>query len=277
MIFVDAHVHIYDCFNIDLLLDSALNNFQEVAKQHAIMHQPLSYVLLLTKGKKESWFQDLSATLDANRQCKITEKWSAVDKGDENSLLIFRNDFPEKEIHVVAGHQVVTIENIEVLALFMKQDLTNGLSLYETVARVKQSGGIPVLPWGAGKWFGKRGKIIKKFLLNHELGNLFLGDNGGRPRFWPTPNLFNLAEETGAVVLPGSDPLPLPGEASRVGHFGFFLQENGLDVDSPTKCLKNALLSPKVTISPFGCLQKNRLFFLNQFRLHASHSINSKP
>ncbi|MBU0664981.1 MAG: hypothetical protein KJ990_10610 [Proteobacteria bacterium] len=183
------------------------------------------------------------------------------------SLTLFRNDFPEEEIHVVAGHQVVTMENIEVLALFVRQGLPNGLSLHETVDRVKELGGIPVLPWGVGKWFGKRGKIIKEFLVNHEKGNLFLGDNGGRPCFWPTPNLFNLAEKTGVVVLPGSDPLPFPSEALRVGSFGFSLQENSLHGDSPTKCLKNALLSPNVTISPFGCLQENRLFFLNQFRL----------
>jgi hypothetical protein len=267
MIFVDAHVHVYDCFDVDLLLDSALNNFQEVAQQHAIVHKPLSYVLLLTEGKKENWFQNLSATLAANRQGKITERWSTVDRGEEGSLIVFRNDFPEKEIHVVAGHQVVTMENIEVLALFMRQGLNNGLSLHETVDRVKALGGIPVLPWGVGKWFGKRGKIIRKFLVDHEQGSFFLGDNGGRPRFWPTPNLFSLAEKTGAVVLSGSDPLPLSSEALRVGSFGFYLHGNSLYGDSPTKCLKSALLSPKVAISPFGCLQENRLFFLNQFRL----------
>ncbi|MFH2122659.1 MAG: hypothetical protein ABIJ50_04160 [Pseudomonadota bacterium] len=267
MIFADAHVHVYDCFNIDLLLDSALNNFQEVTKQHALTQQPFSYVLLLTEGKTESWFQTLSLALETNRQCKITEKWSAIDRGGEDSLIVFRNDAPEREIHIVAGRQVVTMENIEVLALFVQQGLTNGLSLHETIDRVKELGGIPVLPWGVGKWFGKRGQIIKDFLVNHGNSNLFLGDNGGRPCFWPTPNLFRLAEDAGIVVLPGSDPLPLPSEALRVGSFGFYLYENSHQFDSPTKYLKSALLSTKVTISPFGCLQENRLFFLNQLRL----------
>lgn len=267
MIFVDSHVHAYDCFDSDLLLDSALNNFQEAAKQHAIVHQPLSYVLLLAEGKKESWFQSLSATFETHRQGKKIVRWSAVDSGEENSLMVCRNNSPENKIHVVAGRQVVTMENIEVLALFMKQPLPDGLPLPETVARVIQLGGIPVLPWGVGKWQGKRGRIIKKFLMHHESGHLFLGDNGGRPHFWPTPNLFAMAGKKGVVVLPGSDPLPLPGEALRVGSFGFYLHENSLYGDSPTKSLKSALLSPKVTISPFGCLQKNRLFFLNQFRL----------
>ncbi|MDD3813794.1 MAG: hypothetical protein PHZ02_04030 [Desulfocapsaceae bacterium] len=224
-------------------------------------------MLLLTEGKTENWFQTLSLTLDTNRQCKITEKWSVADRGGKDSLIVFRNDAPEREIHIVAGRQVVTMENIEVLALFVKQGLTNGLSLHETVDRVKELGGIPVLPWGAGKWFGKRGEIIKNFLVNHGDSNLFLGDNGGRPRFWPTPDLFRLAQKTGFVVLPGSDPLPLPSEALRVGSFGFYLHANNLHGGSPTKYLKKALLSPKVTISPFGCLQKNRLFFLNQLRL----------
>ncbi len=267
MIFVDAHVHVYDCFDVDLLLDSALNNFQEVAKQHTIVQKYASYVLLLTEGENENWFQNLSATFTANRQGKISERWSVAQSGEEGSLIVFRNDFPEKVIRIVAGHQVVTMENIEVLALFVRQALVNGLSLHETIDKIKALGGIPVLPWGVGKWLGKRGRIIQEFMVNTERGSFFLGDNGGRPRFWSTPNLFGVAAKTGIVVLPGSDPLPLPNEALRVGSFGFCMHETSLGGDSPTKFLKSALLSPKVTISSFGCLQENRLFFSNQFRL----------
>ncbi len=267
MILVDAHVHIYDCFTIDLLLDSALSNFQEVAKAYAGGDSSLSYVLLLTEGPKESWFQSLSVKLAARQQSKITAQWSAKTGADENSLLVVHNDYPEHQIHIVAGHQVVTMENIEVLALFMTKDLREGLSLPATVAMIQQSGGISVLPWGVGKWLGKRGKIIKEFLLNHDHGHLFLGDNGGRPQFWPTPNNFHLAKKTGVAVLPGSDPLPLANEAVRVGSFGFLLQDHGLAAESPPAYLKKALLSSKLTISPFGSLQKSRLFFANQMRL----------
>lgn len=267
MIFVDAHVHIYDCFNIDLLLDSALNNFQKIAKWHTLTQPPFSYVLLLTEGKRESWFQTLSLSLNANKPHPITEKWSAVDRGERDALTLFCHDFPEKEIHIVAGHQVVTAENIEVLALFVNHNFTNGLSLHATVDKIKELGGIPVLPWGAGKWFGKRGQIIKDFLVTHGNSNLFLGDNGGRPCCWPTPNLFRFAEKTGIAILPGSDPLPLPCEALRVGSFGFYLHESSHQDDSPIKHLRNTLLFTKVAISPFGCLQKKRMFFFNQLRL----------
>ncbi len=267
MILVDAHVHIYDCFNIDLLLDSALSNFQEVATEYAGDDTSLSYMLLLTEGPKESWFQNLSAQLAVRQQSKITAHWSAKTGGDDNSLLVVHNDYPEQQIHIVAGHQVVTTENIEVLALFMPKALREGLSLPATVAMIQQAGGIPVLPWGVGKWLGKRGKIIKKFLLNQDHGHLFVGDNGGRPQFWPTPNNFHVAQKTGVAVLPGSDPLPLASEAARVGSFGFLLQDHGLAAASPPAYLKKALLSPQLTISPFGSLQKSRLFFANQMRL----------
>jgi len=158
MILVDAHVHVYDCFDIDLLLDSALHNFQEVAKQYALGDSSLSYVLLLTEGPQESWFQGLALKLAARQQCQITAQWTARAGTDENSLLVVHNYCPEHQIHIVAGHQVVTTEKIEVLALFVKQDRLSGLSLPDTVAGIQQLGGIPVLPWGVGKWRGEKRK-----------------------------------------------------------------------------------------------------------------------
>lgn len=273
MIFVDAHVHIYDCFDVDLLLDSALRNFQSAAKHYNNEKQPSSYVLLLTECETDNWFQKQLATVTDSEQshAAITGRWGVADTGEVDSLVVCRNDFPEEKIYVVAGRQVVTKEKIEVLALFLSQSVNDGMSLSETVDVINQADGIPVLPWGVGKWLGKRGEILKRFLMHFGKSTLFLGDNGGRPQLWPTPGLFDLAEKKGVSVLPGSDPLPLPREVARVGSFGFYLQENAPHNDSPIAYLKKALLSSEPTPVPFGRLQKNSMFVFNQLRLRFSN------
>ena len=173
-------------------------------------------------------------------------------------------------MHLVCGRQIVTSEKIEVLALYCTDAIKHGLSLDETVRYVKHCGGIPVLPWGVGKWIGERGKVIRGYLFNHSERLLFLGDNGGRPRFWPTPDLFHYARKRGVPVLPGTDPLPIPEEAARVGSFGFYLDDKKDHDDSPVNYLKNALLSGQEPFFSYGCLQSTSLFVLNQLRMRFS-------
>lgn len=272
MIFVDAHVHIYDCFDVDFLLDSALKNFQAAEKQYTESGKSSAYVLLLTEGRSEHWFRNVLATFEkgVEENKKISKNWESIHCGGCDSLTVFRSESPGEKIHLVDGRQVVTREKIEVLALFCNTDIDDGLSLTETVDAVKRIDGIPVLPWGVGKWFGKRGESIRSFLLDHSKETFFLGDNGGRPWFWPTPNLFKLAGKVGVEVLPGTDPLPLAVEASRVGSFGFYVDKNDTHEDSIVADLKRLLLFGKIPIMPYGRLQNNMNFVLNQVRLKYS-------
>lgn len=268
LIFVDSHVHIYDCFDVDFFFDSALKNFQAAAAQQTTV-QPVSFVLLLTEGAAEDWFHAMGASMgrDAREGVKISAKWKGLYSEEPGSLTVYRHESPDERIHLVGGRQVVTREKIEVLALYCTKIITDGLSLDETVNAAEQCGGIPVLPWGVGKWVGKRGKIIRRYLAAHPERRLFLGDNGGRPLFWPTPTLFQFARTRGIAVLPGTDPLPLPSEAARVGSYGFYLEEKMTHRESPVIYLKNALRSREKIFSPFGGLQSSRLFFINQLRL----------
>ncbi len=272
MIFVDGHVHIYDCFDVDLFLDAALNNFQKAAKQYESTGQASSFVLLLTEGKNENWFKQSLALLDKKDQKNenISANWRLAKTGNPHTLMAYRNKSPETNIHLVAGRQLVTNEKIEVLALYAQNSISDGLSLIETVAAIQQENAIPVLPWGVGKWIGARGKIIEAFLAAHETGILYLGDNGGRPSLWPRPTLFCLAEKKGIAVLPGSDALPLKSETRRVGGFGFYLDDALSQEKDPCTFLKHVLLSQKAPIVPFGHLQKNYLFMMNQLRLRLS-------
>lgn len=268
MIFVDAHVHIYDCFDLDILFDSALANFQAAAERCGIRNQPFSSMLLLTEGTSTHWFQHLVTQIGTGQNIDLPAKrWAIAPTGEALSLTACRDDHSGEEICLVAGRQIVTAEKIEVLALFCNSSISDGLPLNETVDTIRQLNGIPVIPWGAGKWCGKRGKILQGFLAEYGENGLFLGDNGGRPQFLPTPTLFHLAKEKGISILPGTDPLPLPHEATRIGSFGFFLNHPALDITSPAISMRDLLITGQEVLYPFGQLQNMRSFFTNQLQL----------
>ncbi|MFT5423080.1 MAG: hypothetical protein ACI89L_000853 [Phycisphaerales bacterium] len=124
------------------------------------------------------------------------------------------------ELTLITGHQIVTRERIEVLSLATATAPQDGLTLEETLESVRAAGGLPVLPWGFGKWWGSRGTRVERVIEASVEGSLALGDNAGRSIGWPTPRLFGLAENRGIPVLPGTDPLAIPGHVNRPATFG---------------------------------------------------------
>lgn len=269
MIFIDAHVHIYDCFDLEIFFTAALENLKTAAAVVSERNQHQSaFVLLLAEGKGNSWYQKMFARILAERAViSVKGAWTFYPTEELLSLVAQKNDSKKEKLFVVAGRQLVTAENIEVLALFCNKDVSEKMSLMDTVASIKECNGVPVIPWGAGKWFGKRGKVLQDFVARGGQKNVFLGDNGGRPHFWPTPELLHFAEAKGFHILSGSDPLPLPHEAQRAGSFGFFLDHLLDDSSSPAHSLRDLLLGGQQVIYPFGRLQKNVPFLLNQLLL----------
>ena len=59
LIIADAHVHLYDCFDMERLLDLAFSNFQKEADK-PIKGTPFSAFLCLAETKTENWFYRLS-------------------------------------------------------------------------------------------------------------------------------------------------------------------------------------------------------------------------
>jgi hypothetical protein len=273
MIFVDAHVHIYGCFDVNFLLDSAWSNFEEAAGQVGSSAKNVSYVLLLTEGATDSWFQQQTVKQSFNDkgEIQVSADWNGVFSRVADALIVYRRDCPERKLYIAAGYQVVTAEKIEVLALFCVDRMKSGLLLERTVTGIQQTGGVPVLPWGAGKWLGERGSLVRNLFMKPEMNPVFPGDNGGRPGLWPAPGLFAAVQKKNTPLLSGTDPLPLPDEAARVGSFGFYLREEPLqDCDEFPGRLKKAMLSPNTKKYSFGVLQKNGRFFVNQLRLRSA-------
>lgn len=262
LIIADAHVHIHECFELEHLLNSALNNFQNISESKGYQDNFTAILFLTEIGNQNKFNQFRDYTKTSNQLIKNKLPSWNVHRTQEDVSLSVCNHF-NRRIFLIAGRQIVTAENLEVLALITNQNFENGLPLKKTIQKIASTGGIPVIPWGVGKWIGKRGKILHNLLTESNSPLLFLGDNGGRPLFWSRPFYFQQAETKGLRILPGTDPLPLASESSRTGSFGFTIQDS-LSWEKPGKHIKQMLLDPNISLEPYGSLENPMGFIRNQ-------------
>lgn len=260
---VDAHVHVYDCFDIDKLLDAAWRNFNHAAEATGLDHG-FSGVLFLTETSRDNWF--LQSSMADNYS-----HWQIEKTGDKTVLQARRrtdSTDTKNSIYIVAGRQIITAEGLELLALVTDSAFEDGLPVSSALTAVREQDAIPVLPWAVGKWLGKRGKILSALLAAEAKAHndLWLGDNSGRPIFWPDPLHFKQARVLNMPVLPGSDPLPFASEAMRVGSFGFSMRDQ-LSEAQPAADLKRLLRAKETEVLAYGQLENPWRFFINQLRL----------
>ena len=264
MICFDAHVHIHTLFSIDGMLAEARHNFTRQLPKDA-GDRPAAFVLFLAEADGCDFFTGLKETADRDRYT-TPGGWRITPTEEAESLLLTRNDWPGGRLFILAGRQLVTAEKIEVLALATPAKFADGLTLDATVEAVRSHDALAVLPWGVGKWLGERGEILDDFLKRAAPEGLFVGDNGGRPIFWPAPRLFRTAAVRGIGLLPGSDPLPLPAEESRVGSYGGWLQGE-ITNDHPATDLRRRLTDRSHPVVPFGGRMGARRFLQAQVAL----------
>jgi hypothetical protein len=274
LILVDAHVHIYDCFNLEAFFGAALKNFQASAQRQGHVNHFQS-ILLLTETQSDHYFRQLAQLAQEGNGLKQQKvgQWSIHATQEDCSLYVENSQ--GQRIYLMAGRQVVTSENLEVLALLTTQTFDEGSTLEKTIDAVISSGGIPVLPWGVGKWIGHRGTLLNRLLEHNPFSALFLGDNGGRPVFWPVPPLFKQARQKGLQILPGTDPLPFADESRRPGSFGFAI-EGVLNSDQPAESLKQMLLDSTSSIQSYGTREQPLRFLRNQVSIQIVKRTRSK-
>ena len=94
----------------------------------------------------------------------------------------------------------------------------------EIIDTVFESGGLPVLSWAPGKWFFRRGQVIRELLDSHASDHMLIGDTTLRPTIWSEPRLMRYARGKGFRIVAGSDPLPFSGEESFMGMYGTWLE-----------------------------------------------------
>lgn len=223
---VDGHVHIHPLTDAGALLDAVTRNIAQLVGSDALP------CLLMTETAQADAFADLR---DGRRSAL---GWTITPTGDAAALLARRN---AAQVLLISGFQIITQEWIEVLSLATCERLPDGLSLTETLARLQGQDIPAVLPWGLGKWLGKRGRLTAD---TDE--TVLLGDNRGRPLGWPRPRLF-----ANRIVLPGSDPLPITGSEQAAGRYGFLL-DGALDPDHPATELIERLVKMRTSPPVFG-------------------------
>jgi hypothetical protein len=255
MIITDAHAHIYSCYNLDDFISSAFKNLFKGT--HNLSEQSNTAVLFLTETKGNNYFDLLMNN---------TKPWHVVNTDEKLSLRVNHPVYPDKEIIVISGQQVVTEEKLEVLVIGCSYPQVDGATLKGTVNSSLSGGGIVILPWGVGKWLGQRGRIVDDFVAANNSSHLFLGDNGSRPGIWSVSNLDRDRSTNQPRLLSGTDPLPLPGEEKRVGNFGSIIH-GSIDHQKPFETLKSLLSHPETDITGYGDLQSPLSFVKQQVAL----------
>jgi len=247
---VDAHVHFYHLRLVEPTLDAALGNLRRVARRaHGLIG-----VLLLTQARFEHVFEELESLTSIG-------DWTLRSAAHEAQTLIARRD--GAELAIVCGRQIRAEAGLEVLALGTQHTFPEDRPLAATIDAVHDSGALAVLPWGFGKWLGRRGVLVRATLTSEGRDRLFLGDNGGRLALAPTPAIVRGFEQLGFRVLPGTDPFPFGGDFRRVGAFGF-LADVADPGDASWSCLREWLIRSPVSPRRFGDACRPARFVFNQ-------------
>ncbi len=254
---IDAHVHVHAAGDAAALLDAALANFTQAAARLSL--GDWRGALLLSEMKQTAWFESVVAAGAVS-----VGKWQVT--ADPEDALLLRARGHGQELLVIAGRQVVTAEGVEVLTLATRERLPDGQSLDQTLRAASMAGALAVLPWAAGKWLGARGRLVNDALRRQQPA-VSAGDSGGRPAWWPVPQL---ALATGRPVISGTDPLPIRGDLQRVGSFGSWIAATP-PASRPGAWLRDRLAAAQPgEVQPFGAPLPSMAFVRSQVALRVA-------
>ena len=272
---IDGHVHYYPTFNRQRFFDSALANFRSAAHALGTNAGHAGWLLFAESAGMNHFriFRDAAGQTPGGR-------WTLHETDEAGSLVARRDD--GAGLLLVAGRQIITAEGLEVLALCCDTQVDDGQPLSTVVCAANRLDSIVVLPWAFGKWRFRRGALVDKFIASVRPTDVFLGDNGGRPRFGPRPRPFRVAESRGIRILPGSDPFPLASDVKRVGSYGFSI--NGtIEGSRPAAGLKHLLRNGAGQPSPYGDLigmagfcRNQLLIRVNAQRIHVRRAVSGR-
>lgn len=213
---LDTHVHLYPGADPAVALSAGRDNL--AAASRVAGYHPQTFALILTETAADDAFTALASGKIA------PDGWSICTFPDDPAALRARRLADDAELLVFSGRQIVTLEKVEVLALATAERYQDGRPIDAVLDDLMNQGVPAVLPWGVGKWIGVRGGLIHKLIDGADPVAPMLGDNAGRPRGWPPPTMFRKAASDDRPILPGSDPLPIPGSETGIGRYGCLIQ-----------------------------------------------------
>jgi hypothetical protein len=244
-------------------LSSAVSNLRRLTEAQSVESMSL-FGLAIVDAEDDNGFGRLCDGVSRSRDIDSDETEWTLYETEETTSARFERD--SSVVVALRGRQIRTAENLEVLAIGTDADLEDGLSIRETLDELAEVEAVPIIPWGFGKWFGRRGRILNNLLEESEPTDFFLGDNSNRPIGTTRPALFARAETRGFRILPGSDPLPFPREHRSVGRAAFTLPGR-LDLSKPASDLKLRLSEHPTTIQSFVRRESPLRFLHNQLMM----------
>jgi hypothetical protein len=242
---VDWHVHAHQPGDMGAVLDSAAAAFTRVTQA------PVG-VLMLAQMPGQDVFVEFAD--------RGAPGWTVQATEEAESVVATRGD---ARIVVVAGHQLLTAERLEILAYGTRSRPPEGLPADAMLRDLADRDVLAVLPWGVGKWLGSRGAVVGSLVRRLPPQALALGDNAARPVLWPAPGAFREAARRGIAVLPGTDTLP--GAPPAAGQFGN-LVPGAVSLARPVEALRRAVARP-AALTRYGTLASPVTFLRDQAML----------
>jgi hypothetical protein len=176
---VDAHVHLHSCYDPDELLQNAYDNLSAVAGNGGDGTALRAYFLLLAECAPDDCFGALRTIAEgrANGSSGLhLRRWTVAPTEESISVVA---SLGQRELYIVAGRQVACREGLEVLVLGTTHRFADGRPIRD-VLREADTLGVPrVIPWGPGKWFFSRGRLLHDLIAEFRKPTLFLGDVWG--------------------------------------------------------------------------------------------------
>jgi hypothetical protein len=206
----DAHVHFYPHFSREAFLGAAWENLAALARDAGFSADWMPY-LLLTEARGYDYFTEW-------KESAARGGWT-FDATAETTSLLARGP-GGRTLAVIRGRQIRARNGLEVLALGTAGTVPDGLDFDEALGKARADAAFVCIPWGFGKWWFARGRRVRD-ALSAGRGDVWLGDNAGRPRVAPDPGPFKRARLQGVPILPGTDPLPLRWHWNRAGQLAF--------------------------------------------------------
>ncbi|NNF27486.1 MAG: hypothetical protein HKN73_09720 [Gemmatimonadetes bacterium] len=238
---IDGHVHLYDNHEAKNLVDAAAGAFSREGERLGIESAARVGCMVVVDPSGVDGFERLER-LGA-------PGWEHTPGGSCALEVVRESD--GLALWVVAGRQIRTDNGLEVLAYGVRRPFEDGGRLPDQVEKVLESGAVPVIPWGFGKWLGRRGRDVE-VLLRSSLGrHVVLADSLTRPAVAPEPRAFRVARAQAIPVIAGTDPLPFRGQERKAGKYGFVL-ELGEDPEGPAAGLGKALGALRESPTLFG-------------------------
>ena len=253
VLLIDGHVHLRRCIPLEVALDAAVDNLRRAGAEPA-QGEPAGALWLVEAAGEASLarFADLGSGR-WRRRALGPASWEVARQDGANLL-------------VVAGHQVVTAEDLEVLVVGTTERPADGETIDATIEPWLDGETLVMLPWGLGKWSGARGRVVARCLSDYGTRGLRLADTAARPIWLRPPSILRREAEAGREVFHGSDPFPFPEAAGAVGSAGFVLEGlDGLDWPAMHHAVRCAGPLPRFG-DPMGTLPFLRLQARMQLR-----------